>query len=91
MMGLGFFETIIVGFWGFFFVIVVAIVHISFAIGIYRDAKQRGSAIFVQSEIWLIATLLGGIIVTIAYWLMHHSRLNPAVAVREVEKHDDLL
>ena len=82
-MGIGFFEAIIFGFWSFFFVIVVAIVHISFAIGIYRDAKQRGSAIFVQPEIWLIATLFGGIIVTIAYWLMHHSRLNPAVGVTD--------
>ncbi|MYB63904.1 hypothetical protein F4083_02905 [Candidatus Poribacteria bacterium] len=90
-MGIGFFEAIIFGFWSFFFVIVVAIVHISFAIGIYRDAKQRGSAIFVQPEIWLIATLFGGIIVTTAYWLMHHSRLNPAVGVRQVEPHDDLL
>ncbi len=90
-MVIGFFQAIIFAFWSFFFVIVVAIVHISFAIGIYRDAKQRGSAIFVQAEIWLIATLLGGIIVTIAYWLMHHSRLNPAIAVRQVEPHDDLL
>ena len=90
-MGIGFFEAIIFGFWSFFFIIVVAVVHISFAIGIYRDAKQRGSAIFVQAEIWLIATLFGGIIVTIAYWLMHHSRLNPTVAVRQTEQHDDLL
>ncbi len=91
MGGIGFFETIILGFWSFFFIIFVAIVHISFAIGIYRDAKQRGSAIFVQAEIWLIATLFGGIIVTVAYWLMHHSRLNPAIGVRQVEPHDDLL
>lgn len=90
-MVIGFFQAIIFAFWSFFFVIVLAIVHISFAIGIYRDAKQRGSAIFVQAEIWLIATLLGGIIVTIVYWLMHHSRLNPAIGVRQVEPHDDLL
>ena len=88
---MGFFGAIITAFWSFFFILVIAIIHISFAIGIYRDAKQRGNAIFVQAEIWLIATLLGGILVTIAYWLMHHSRLNPTVQVRQVETHDDLL
>ena len=88
---MSFVELIIFGFWSVFFVLVIAIVHISFAIGVYRDAKQRGNAIFVPTEIWLLATIFGGVLVATAYWLMHHSRLNPAIQVREVETKNDLL
>lgn len=88
---MGFFEAIIVGFWSLFFVIVIAIIHISFAVGVYRDAKLRGNAILVQAEIWLLATIFGGVLVATAYWLMHHSRLNPAIQVRQVDRNNDLL
>ncbi len=88
---MGFFGGFIVVFWGFFLLLMIAIIHISFAIGVYQDAKLRGHAIFVQAEIWLLATVLGGVLVATVYWLMHHSRLNPAIGVRQVEPHDDLL
>lgn len=88
---MSFFGAIIAGFWSLFFVLVIGIIHISFAIGVYRDAKQRGNAILVQAEVWLLATIFGGVLVATSYWLMHHSRLNPANQVRQTETDNNLL
>ena len=63
-------------------VVIVIIVHISFAIAVFRDATNLPAPrkpIFVGPTIWLLATLLGGIFVATIYWIMHHSRLNPSV------------
>ena len=63
-------------------VVIVIIVHISFAIAVFRDATYLPSSrkpISVSPIIWFLAILLGGIFITTLYWIMHHSRLNPSV------------
>lgn len=91
MAFLGFFQGIIVLFWGFIFFLVVAVIHVFFALGVYRDAKRISVTLFVQPEIWLLATLLGGVLVATAYWLIHHSRLSPSVQVKPFDSDNDLL
>ena len=63
-------------------VVIVIVVHISFAVAIFRDATNLSALrkpIFVGPIIWLLAALVGGIFVATIYWLMHHSRLNQSV------------
>ena len=72
--------------WGIFLsgavicsVVIVFIVHISFAVAVFRDATNLLASrkpISVSPIIWFLAILLGGIFVTTLYWIMHHSRLN---------------
>ena len=60
-------------------VVIIIVVHISFAVAIFRDATNlpaHRKPIFVGPTIWLLATLIGGIFVATIYWMMHHSRLN---------------
>ena len=75
--------------WGMFLcgavicsVAIVIIVHISFAIAVFRDATSLPAPqkpISVSPIIWFLAILLGGIFVTTLYWIMHHSRLNQSI------------
>ncbi len=71
---------LVVAFW-----IATIIVHITFAVAIYRDAKRLETPIFVASIIWLIATLLGGVVVAAIYWILHHSLLNPSILATSSE------
>jgi len=61
--------------------ILVATVHISFALAVFFDAKkmvEKGTDTFLRGElIWCLATLLGGIATVTVYWLIHHSNLRP--------------
>ena len=76
-------------FWGIFIggiticsVVIVMVVHISFAVAVFRDATNLPASrkpISVSPTIWLLATLLGGIFVVTFYWIMHHSRLNQSI------------
>ena len=69
-------------------VVIIIVVHISFAVAIFRDATNLPAdrkPIFVGPIIWCVATLLGGIFVAIIYWIMHHSRLNQSVSVTPPE------
>ncbi len=56
------------------------IVHVCFATAVVQDirrGRQDGrNPWLVGTEIWAIATLLGGVFVAAVYWLMHHSSLN---------------
>ena len=82
-------------FWGLFLgvvtigsVVIVIVVHISFAMAVFRDATSLPASrkpISVSPTIWFLAILLGGIFITTIYWIMHHSRLNPLVPVTPPE------
>ena len=78
IFGLSFFG--VMAFW-----ILTAIVHITFAVAVYRDADRLGTPILVGPGIWLIATLIGGVFVAAIYWSLHHTRLNPSISVTSAE------
>lgn len=64
--------------------VIALIVHIAFAIALFRDATNlptHRKPIFVGAIIWFLATLIGGVFVAAIYWVMHHSRLNQSVPV----------
>ena len=65
--------------------VITFIVHLCFAVAIFRDAtylrdprnlRAPRTPIFVGPIIWFLATLIGGVFVAGSYWIMHHSRLN---------------
>ena len=67
----------IVAYW-----LAVAIVHVFFAIAVFRDAQRQQSpvgrgTILVVPGLWSLATLVGGVVVAGIYWLIHHSTLRP--------------
>jgi len=65
---------------------VSAFINIVFAIGIYDDARklgtQGGSTFAVNGGIWAFATLLGGILVAFAYWVIHRSAVRSGQTVQ---------
>ena len=74
--------------------VITLIVHISFAVAVFRDAtylrdpqnlRAPRKPIFVGRMIWLLGTLIGGVFVAGIYWVMHHSRLNQAIAATPPE------
>ena len=56
-----------------------AVLHIIFAGGVAHDIgalnRNHIPTRFVGGYAWILATLLGGILVLVAYWLIHHSAL----------------
>jgi hypothetical protein len=62
------------------FVILTAFVHIAFANAVNRDAQNLARAgiltALVGPTMWTVATLLGGVYVACAYWIIHHSSLS---------------
>ena len=76
------------GLWGIVAVILTVLVHIVFAIAVYRDATRLDrvrTLIIAGPAIWGIATLIGGVITAAIYWVMHHSRLNPDIPITPTE------
>lgn len=68
--------------------VITLIVHIAFAMAVFRDAtylrdprnlRVPRKPIFVGRMIWFLGTLVGGMFVAGIYWIMHHSRLNQSV------------
>lgn len=55
------------------------ILHLIFAAGIAKDVgnmhKRDTQPQFVPGYAWVLATLLGGVFVAVAYWFMHYSSL----------------
>ena len=63
---------VVIAFW-----IATAVIHIVFAIAVYRDAaslnhKGTGTT-FVGPGIWSLSVLIGGVFLAAIYWLIHHS------------------
>ena len=74
--------------WGIGFAILTVLIHIVFAVAVYRDAirlDRTRALIIVGPAIWGIATLIGGVITAAIYWAMHHSRLNPDTPIAAIE------
>ena len=59
--------------------VLTAIVHLFCAIGVARDSnnftRQQIPTQIVSASIWVLATLVGGMLVLALYWFMHHSTL----------------
>ena len=59
--------------------LLTVLLHIIFASGIARDVGElHRKAIptrFIPGYAWVLATLIGGILVLAVYWLIHHSTL----------------
>lgn len=65
---------------GVIFFLAMAAVHILFALGVLVDAgalrvDEGRRTQFVPGAIWALATLLGGVFVATAYWVIHRSSL----------------
>jgi hypothetical protein len=59
--------------------VILLAVHILFAIGVARDATAQKDAgrgtFFVEPAVWGLATLMGGLLTAVVYWVFHHSTL----------------
>ena len=78
----------IIGLWTIAVAVLTVLIHIVFAVAVYRDATQLDqtrSLIIVGPGIWCIATLIGGVITAAIYWAMHYSRLNPDIPMTSAE------
>ncbi|HVF31159.1 MAG TPA: hypothetical protein VNA22_09315 [Pyrinomonadaceae bacterium] len=53
----------------------IAIVNISFAIGVFIDSMGLARTRIVPGPLWAFATLFGGVFIATAYWFIHHSNL----------------
>ncbi|QDT47826.1 hypothetical protein Pan258_18640 [Symmachiella dynata] len=65
------------------------LVHFAFAVGVLVDAgkqEKESRLYFVTEWVWFMTTLLGGVFVATAYWIMHHSQLCPAMHTTEAEQ-----
>ncbi len=61
--------------------VATALVHIVFAVGVFLDATRMNNEFeratkIVPGPMWAFATLIGGVFVAAAYWLIHHSTLS---------------
>ena len=63
----------------FMVLIINAILHIIFAGAVAKDsgqlAKLHQKTHLVSGTTWAIATLVGGPLVAVAYWFMHHIKV----------------
>lgn len=59
--------------------VITLVIHIAFAVGIFKDASGRkaGGQIvwFVHPIFWAGATLVGSVFVAAIYWAIHYSTL----------------
>ncbi|MCC5453099.1 hypothetical protein LMJ53_15355 [Rheinheimera sp. UJ51] len=65
--------------WSLLPIIATILVHIAFSAAVFNDAKRlqskHDSLAFVNSWIWSLAVLVGGVFVALAYWVIHHSTI----------------
>ena len=80
--------TQVTAIWAVGFAVLTVLIHIVFALAVYRDAlrlDRTRTLIIAGPAIWCIATLIGGVITVAIYWAMHHSRLNPEIPIASTE------
>lgn len=55
------------------------VLHLVFASAVAKDAGQLTKlgrpTYLVSGVVWAFATLVGGVLIAVAYWLMHYSTL----------------
>ncbi len=80
-------------FWGTVIILLIVIVHMFFAFGVYSDAlklrRTFKTTILVNPAMWLFATILGGVLVAAIYWILHHSTLNPSKSITSKETYKE--
>ena len=75
---------------------VTIVLHICFAIAVYVDAERMVhddhlEVAFVPGPLWAIATLFGGVLVAVGYWIVNRSKIaNQKVITRDFEITDYL-
>ena len=62
------------------------LVHVLVAVAVRWDAavfeRENGKTVLIGPRTWVLATLVGGLLAGVAYWVLHHStlrRVGPAV------------
>jgi len=71
---------------GFAMMAVMAVVHIAFALAVYRVAQTTRltrTVWFVPPGLWALATLGGGMLVATAFWAIHYLTLRPPNPAQE--------
>ena len=60
-------------------IVVSALINILFAAGIAKDishfTQAKVTTQIVPGSVWVLATVIGGVWVALAYWIIHHSSL----------------
>ena len=55
------------------------LVHLAFSAAVFNDAnklqREHDSLAFVNSWLWSLAVLVGGVFVALVYWVIHHSTI----------------
>lgn len=68
-----------IGEWSYLYVLVTILIHIAFSAATFNDArhlkKSGAQLVFVGPVVWSFAVLIGGVLVALVYWVMHHSTL----------------
>ena len=63
---------VVIAFW-----IAIVIIHIMFAIAVYRDAASLHhigyGTVFARPFVWCLLELIGGVFLAGIYWVIHHS------------------
>lgn len=79
----------LMGLWGVVGILIVAVgvvVHVVFALAVFNDSgalvHEGKKTVLVGPGIWGAATLIGGVFVAAAYWVMHHSALQSGLEIR---------
>ena len=58
----------------------ILLARIVFALGVLIDARRLVSekipTLFMGPSMWAMAVLIGGLLVVVTYWLVHHSKLS---------------
>ncbi len=61
------------GYW-----LALIVVHIALAVSVFRDSEvlwQKQQLWLLNGFLWMLATLVGGIVTVGIYWAIHHSTL----------------